>query len=244
MVEKAVEVAHAEKGALFAFDPREQELRMVAHAGLSPAIRSLGFKVGESVTGRAVLWGRPITIPDVETDTEHEVRVDLARREGIRAILTMPLMSKEQVVGALSVYHTQPHAFTDDEITRLRLYGHQAAIAIENARLFAATEQRASELATLQEIGQAVTSRLELPAVLEAVVAGAMRLLATQHTQIILWDEAAQSIRFGAAVGTEAERVRNQKFKLGLGINGTVALTRQPMILDDYQASPYAVPEC
>ncbi|MBI2458383.1 MAG: PAS domain S-box protein, partial [candidate division NC10 bacterium] len=148
MVEKAVEVAHAEKGALFAFDPREQELRTVAHAGLSPAIRSLGFKVGESVTGRAVLWGRPIAIPDVETDTEHEVRVDLARREGIRAILTMPLMSKEQVVGALSVYHTQPHAFTDDEITRLRLYGHQAAIAIENAQLYQASREHAARLET------------------------------------------------------------------------------------------------
>ncbi|MBI4735770.1 MAG: GAF domain-containing protein, partial [candidate division NC10 bacterium] len=86
-------------------------------------------------------------------------------------------------------------------------------------------------------------ARLELPAVLEGVVAGALRLLSSQHAQILLWDEVTQTLRYGAAVGPEADRVRVQVFELDRGTNGRVAQTRQPMILDDYQASPYALPD-
>ncbi len=72
---------------------------------------------------------------------------------------------------------------------------------------------------------------------------GAMRLLGSPFAQIVLWDEATQSLRFGAARGAEAERVRSHTWAVGQGANGTVALTREPLILDDYQASPYALYE-
>jgi hypothetical protein len=116
-------------------------------------------------------------------------------------------------------------------------------VAIENARLFNSAERRATELTVLREIGRAMSSRLDLSTVLEAVVAGAMRLLESQFAQILMWDEARQQLCFGAALGPEAERVRSMRLEVGRGINGTVALTREPMILDDYQASPYALPE-
>jgi signal transduction histidine kinase len=80
--------------------------------------------------------------------------------------------------------------------------------------------------------------------VFEAIVAGASRLLASDFAQLVLWDEATGQLRFGAARGPSAERVKAQAFVLGRGINGVVAQQRQPMILNDYAASPYAIPEC
>ncbi|HWU41575.1 MAG TPA: GAF domain-containing protein, partial [Candidatus Acidoferrum sp.] len=138
---------------------------------------------------------------------------------------------------------TEPAPFTETDLQLLVTLCTQAAGAIENARLFRSAERRASELATLREIQQAISARLELPARLEAVAAGAMRLLGSQHTQIILYDEQNQQLRFGAAIGPEAERVRLQTLELGRGVNGTVAVTRKAMILNDYQASPYALPD-
>jgi GAF domain-containing protein len=153
------------------------------------------------------------------------------------------------VIGTLGLYGGASDdpgdaaTFADEDLQLLVTLSTQAAVAVENARLLHAAEHRATELAALREVGPAITSRLELSAALEAVVAGAMRLLDSQHTQIILWDEETQRLRLGAALGPEAERVRSQTLELGRGVNGTVALTRQPMILDDYQASPYALPE-
>ncbi len=165
------------------------------------------------------------------------------------SVVCVPLFRQGQVVGTLGVFGKQPEgpgepeAFSEPDLQLLTTLSTRAVAAIENARLFAAAEQRATELNVLREIGQAITSRLELPAVLEAVVAGAMQLLGSQYTQILLWDEEDRRLRYGAALGPEGERVRTQKFELGRGVNGTVALTRQPMMLDDYQASPYALPE-
>ncbi len=187
----------------------------------------------------------PALVPDLRGD------VRLAEGAGGEAgsALCAPLIQRGIVIGTLGLYGkagrepAQPATFTEGDLQLLVTLCAQASVAIQNARLFSAAEQRATELAALREIGQAITSQIELPAVLEAVVAGAMRLLNTQHTQVIVWDEQSQRLRYGAALGTEAERVRTQTLELGRGINGTVALTRQPMILDDYQASPYALPE-
>ncbi len=160
-----------------------------------------------------------------------------------------PLFRQEVVIGSLGLYgrvgggSAGPAEFGETDLQLLVTLCVQVAVAIDNARLFSAADRRASELAALREIGQAITTRPELSAVLEAVAAGAMRLLGNQFAQVILWDEADQRLRFGAAIGPEAERVRSQTWELGRGINGTVAITRKPMILYDYQASPYALPE-
>ncbi len=186
----------------------------------------------------------PILIPDLRQDARFAGRAG----DEIAAALCAPLVREGAVIGTLGVYGRSGKSpeeratFGDPEQELLVTLGVQVAIAIENARLFTTAEQRATELSVLREIGQVITSRLELPAVLEAVVAGAMRLLGSQYTQILLWDEEDRRLRYGTALGPETERVRTQTFELGRGVNGTVALTRQPMMLDDYQASPYALP--
>jgi signal transduction histidine kinase len=193
----------------------------------------------------SIRTARPLVIPEVVAEPLLAPVREGLKPLDLRSMIVMPLIVREKTIGAISLgYVGQARTFTDEQIGVLRSFATQAAIAIEKARLFAAAEQRATELDTLLEIDQAITARLEMSAVLEAMVAGAMRLLGNPFAQLILWDEATQRLRFGAALGPEAERVRSQTFEMGRGINGTVALSRQPMILDDYRASPYAIPEC
>jgi len=219
------------------------ELRLTSRfdAEGGPDVAGVDALLAERVRREAA----PALIPDIGREAR------LADHAGsvTGSALCAPLIHQGIVIGTLGLYckaggePTQPATFLEGDLQLLVTLCAQATVAIANARLFSAAEQRATELAALREIGQAITSQIELPAVLEAVVAGAMRLLCTQHTQIILWDEESQRLRHGAALGSEAERVRTQTLELGRGINGTVARTRQPMILDDYQTSPYVLPE-
>ena len=158
--------------------------------------------------------------------------------------LGMPLLNEGSLLGTLCVFRQGggPDFSPSDERLAEALAG-QVSAAVASALRLAAAEQLAAELAAVQEIGQAITSRLELSAVLEAVAAGALGLLGSQHAQIILWDQATQALRYGAAIGPEAERVRAQHFAMDRGVNGVVARTRQPLVVNDYQASPYALPE-
>ncbi len=200
------------------------------------------FRHGMGLIGTVVAERQPIVCEEVAQDPRF-LNKAWAAVEGLISCVCLPLIQAERVCGALLIYTRVPHAFTDNEVSLLRSLSAHAAIAIERARLFAATGQRASELSALRDVGHAISSQLELFAVLKAVVTGATHLLGSQHAQILLWDEASQNLRYGAASGSEAERVRAQTLEPGRGVNGTVALTRQPMILDDYQGSPYALPE-
>ena len=239
----AVKALRARTAILRLVDRETGELRLASRFDLEGGAACAG---ADGPLAEVVRQGKaPALIPDLRQSppfAEH------AGSEPASAVCA-PLFRQEVVIGTLGLYgrvgggSAEAAEFGETDLQLLVTLCTQVAVAIENAQLFSAAERRASELATLREIGQAITTRLELSAVLEAVVAGAMRLLGSQFAQIILWDEASQRLRYGAAVGPEAERVRTQIFELGRGINGTVALTRKPMILDDYQASPYALPE-
>jgi len=183
-------------------------------------------------------------IPDLR---QHPPFAEYAGGE-MASALCAPLFRQGVVIGTLSLYDKTGEAgevvaFEEVDSQLLATLCTQVVVAIENARLFNAAERRAAELTLLREIGRAMSSRLDLSAVLEAVVAGAMRLLGSQFAQILLWDEEHRQLRYGAARGPEAERVRTMRLEPGRGVSETVALTRQPMILDDYQASAYVLPE-
>jgi signal transduction histidine kinase len=225
-------------------DKEEGAIRVAAAVG-RPAEMLEGFAVplGKGTSGLVAATGEPLFIEDCQNDPRNYMYADQDRKLGIQTYLGLPIKIRDEVLGVLTFNTTEPHQYSPAELTYLASFADQAAIAIENARLFTAADTRASELDTLREIGQAVTARLELPAALEAVVAGARRILDAQHSEISLWDEERQNLRFGAAQGTEVARVRMREYELGRGVNGTVALTRKPLVVDDYQASPYALPE-
>jgi len=242
IVTEASRMAGTPHVSVMLVDKTANTLQVAAQTG-DPMPAGFTIPLGMDLSGIVAQTGEPLSSPD----TPNDPRSLLAERDrglGLLSYLGLPIKVRSEVLGVLTFDTTTPRRFTPQEITYLTSFADQAAIALENARLYAAAAHRAAELAALQEVGQAITARLELPAVLEAVVAGVTRLLGNPFAQIILWDEDGQSLRYGAAIGPEAERVRAQTFALGRGINGVVAATRQPMVLDDYQSSPYVVPEC
>lgn len=187
----------------------------------------------------------PILIPDLRDDDRFALH---APPRPVSAI-AVPLLQRHVLIGTICVFDKipgqpgEPVVFEERDVNLLVALGTEAGIAIDNARLYRAASQRAEGLSALREVGEAIVGRLELSEVLEAVAAGALRLLGSQHSQILLWDEEAQRLRYGSAVGSEAERIKVQSFVGSRGINAAVARSRQPVLLDDYQSSPYALPE-
>jgi GAF domain-containing protein len=187
----------------------------------------------------------PILIPDLSQDARFAPQVPA---RPISA-LAVPLLQRDTFLGTLCLLDKiaatpgEPAAFEERDVNLLLSLATEAGIAIENARLFQAASQHAAELAALREVGQAITGQLKLSSVLEAIVTGTTRLLDSQYSQVLLWDETTQQLRYGAALGPEAERVRVQVFAEGRGVNAAVARTREAVLLDDYQASPYALPD-
>ena len=122
--------------SLMLLDEAKQMLVIKATQALSPAYRNKPpIQVGQSVSGRAVKERQPISVLDV-TQANGYMYPEIAAREGLKSLLSVPMMIKERATGVLNLYTTTEHQFSRDEIQVLSTIANQAAVAIEHTRVF------------------------------------------------------------------------------------------------------------
>ncbi len=115
--------------------PGGGELRIAATQSLSEDYRRKpSLKVGQSISGRAVLERRAIMVADVKQERDY-MFPDLARKEGLCALLSVPMLNRDRVVGVINTYTSIPHTFSLEEIKVMQAIANQAAIAIEHTTL-------------------------------------------------------------------------------------------------------------
>ena len=139
---------NVEKGAIVALDEREGIFRIQASHGFSKAyVESLAINPDEaqSPTTRAIRSGMPVQVSDTETDPNFTNARDRARAEGYRSILAIPLNTQHAPPSALLVFRSEPHEFSEREVTLLSNFANHAAMAIENAVLYARSDTRLQE---------------------------------------------------------------------------------------------------
>jgi signal transduction histidine kinase len=137
VVAHACRLMEARIASLLLVDKDSGRLRPAATYGASDAYLALPDReVTASLTGEVIKSGRPLYIPDVRE--EGHVRLsELARQEGFCTLLSVPLRTKTDIIGALNVYTTELRHFDENDIRLLALLASQSAIAIENAQLYA-----------------------------------------------------------------------------------------------------------
>lgn len=117
------------------WDEKKNELRVVAAQALDPDYRNKPpVKVNGSLTGKTVLTKQPVIVKDVRKEPSYQFR-DLAVRQGLVSLLSVPMMYKNKVLGVLNSYKPSEHNFSSDEISFVRSVANQCAAAIENTRL-------------------------------------------------------------------------------------------------------------
>ena len=109
--------------------------------------------------GRALLEGRAVHIPDVKADPEYTL-VEGQRLGDYRTVLAVPMLREGVPIGVLSLTRSEVRPFTDKQIELASTFADQAAIAIENVRLFESVEARTRELAASLEDLRTTQDRL------------------------------------------------------------------------------------
>jgi PAS domain S-box-containing protein len=133
---------------IVALDEQRGMFRAQASRGLSQRYTDqLSINPSEplSVTLRAIRSGEPVQISDTETDESFAISRPRARAEGYRSILAVPLNTQHAPPSALLVYRPEPHRFSEREINLLTNFANHAAMAIENATLYARSDMRLKE---------------------------------------------------------------------------------------------------
>jgi class 3 adenylate cyclase len=165
LVQSAARLCAADKGAIFQQDG--DVLRMAANYGFSPeaeqyAAENPGPVNRGSVTGRVMLEGKAIHIPDVLADPEYAAFARSYQRVfGYRTYLGVPLLRDGTTIGSFSLTRDKVSPFTEKQIELVRTFADQAVIAIENARLVNELRQRTEEVEELnQQLEQRVASQV------------------------------------------------------------------------------------
>lgn len=141
--------------SILLYDEASRSLGIAATQSLSPAYRDKpGVPLDRSVSGRAVVTRQPQVIPDVQADETYGFR-EVAKAEGITSMLCVPMLIRGQAIGVINSYSHSPRAYSADDIKMLSLVAGQAAIAIENARLQAATAAFQEDLETRKLVARA-----------------------------------------------------------------------------------------
>jgi two-component system, NtrC family, sensor kinase len=162
IVAKATQLSGTEAGAIYVFDDVKQEFQLRATYGLDSAIvaelKASHIRLGETAISEAVERKIPIQIPDIQNDLSATLGIIV--RAGFRALLYVPLLGTEQIVGALIVRRKKPGEFPKSTIELLQTFAAQSVLAIQNARLFERVETRTRELAKSLEDLRAAQDRL------------------------------------------------------------------------------------
>jgi GAF domain-containing protein/anti-sigma regulatory factor (Ser/Thr protein kinase) len=204
--------------------------------------------------GRAIIDRQVIHIPDLEAVRETEYPgARGGRRPGgapivLRTTLAVPLLREGIAIGAILIRRTEVKPFTDKQIALLKTFADQAVIAIENVRLFQELEARTRELArsvgelkALGEVGQAVSSTLDLQTVLNTIVRHAVQLSGTSGGVIYECNGASEELHLRASYRMEEELVeayRVTPLRIGQGATGRSAAMRGPVQVVDLPNEP------
>ncbi|MBE9507558.1 MAG: GAF domain-containing protein, partial [Chloroflexi bacterium] len=194
----------------------------------------------------------PLAIEDITQDYPHfKDEVDTYESGRIVSWLGVPLMVKGQAIGVITLDRVQKRPYTAEEAQLAMTFASQAAIAIENARLYEVVRQelakreqaqealrrRAEELAALQATLLDITAPHDLPVLLQTIVERAARLLNALGGGMYLCDPDRGQVRCMVSHNTPRDHT-GTVLEYGEGAAGTVAQTGEPLIIDDYRIWP------
>jgi len=155
IVTVTAEIMDSKVCALMLLDEKTGELILKATQSMSEAYNTKpNLKIGEGIAGRVALENRPKAVYDISKEPEYKSK-DIASKEGLKSLLSVPLAVKGKVIGVLNNYTSYSHKFTKAEIDVLTTVANQAAIVIENAGLMSKTKVIQEELETRKIVERA-----------------------------------------------------------------------------------------
>ena len=170
------------------YDERREELNFELFVDKGERLERFSMPLAEGgLAGWIVRSRQPLLIHNLEEEKDNlPAEAIVAGGEHSKSWLGMPLMVKDYVIGAISVQSHQPHAFDEGHKRLLAAIASQAALVIENVRLYAQTQQRVKELSSLFQASVATSSSLEVEEVLRNLAKRVARVV--DATSVSIWD--------------------------------------------------------
>jgi signal transduction protein with GAF and PtsI domain len=222
--------------SIYLLEQESESLVLEATTGLATeAVGQARLQLGEGLTGWAAQEGQAVAVADAGLDPRYKYLPE-TKETRFQSLLAVPLVNQGRVIGAMNVQTRIYHQFSDDEIELLGLIADLAAGALEKAMLYEGMQRQITELSTLADVSETITSPRYLDEMLEVVVEMAARVMKARLCSLMLLDESTGELILRATQHLSAAYRDKPPLKEGEGIVGLVAQTGQPMTILDVGA--------
>ncbi len=209
--------------SLWILDEKDQRLKLKATQSISEEyLKERSLAMGEGVVGYVASHNKPVAILDVLKDPLYKEK-ELARREGLVSMLSVPMCIKSRVVGVINCYTSYPHPFSKMEEEMLTTVANQAAICIDNSGLM---------------------ETLDIDEILRLVLEGVTKNIGFDRARLYLVNEKKNILECKMAVGVDEDRIKG--VVLSLDKNDSVVarsiFEKKPFVIPEAQNDPRVNP--
>jgi len=209
--------------SLWILDERDQRLKLKATQSISEEyLEERSLAIGEGVVGHVALHNKPMTIANVLKEPLYKEK-ELARREGLVSMLSVPMCIKDKVIGVINCYTSYPRTFSKSEEEMLSTVANQAAICIENSGLM---------------------ETLDIDEILRLVLEGVIKNIGFDRARLYLVNERRDVLECKMAVGVDVEKIKGIELPLDpeASIVSRSVMEKKPYIIPDARMDPRVNP--
>jgi len=237
VAEAAVDLTGADESYLLLLDEATGNLYLRAQANMGDEeTKNFWVKVNDSIAGQVVHSGQPLTLS--RNSNSLKVKTGLT----VYSLVNVPVILNDTVIGVLGADNRhQQRVFTKDDEKLLALLAEWAAIAIQNAKLYADTKQLGRDMQLANEVSRLVTGTLDVEEIPRLLLQRTTEIVGAECGSLALIDKERGGVIFQVAYdngGQEIKELENFMMPLGEGIIGNVAQSGQPIIANDVQHHP------
>jgi signal transduction histidine kinase/CheY-like chemotaxis protein len=190
------------------------------------------FPLGTGLASKVISTRQPLMLGTLEEEIAHGAYFPpeiIEQGSGLfsQSWLGVPIMVKDQVLGIMALSDTDPHAFNQNHLHLLQTLSSNVGVAIENARLFQAEQQRVAELAAINAVSSALASELNLSALINLVGEQTRAIFDADIAYVALLDKANNSINFPYTYGEDSAPIRYSE-----GLVSKVIKTSKPLLIN------------
>ena len=239
ITQQACSLLEADRGSLYLLDRETGELHSRMALGLPG--KTIRLKLHQGVAGLVAATGESIVVDEAYADVRFYRAVDEATGYRTRQVLCVPIKSRRgDVLGVLELLNKRSGNFTPEDQEVLVLLASQVGVALTNAQLHDGLRTNLDRLSRLMKIGAAISSELDLDALLRTISETTSHLLHAERSTVFLVDRARNELWSRVAEGLDRQEIR---IPLTAGIAGMVASTGAPIRISDAYTDPRFNPE-
>ncbi len=230
---------------IYLFDRTKEELILrAADNDFSGVVGKIHLKLGEGITGWVARERKPVSVPkEAWKDPRFKFYPEMQEGE-FESMLSVPLVTHGDILGVINVRTRIPHDYTQNQVRLLSGIANQVAGVIERSRRFKQLEKHASQLTTLSEVSQAITSNMYLEELLHLFVTMTAQTMNYKICTVALVDNEKQELVVKATQAENKDYAKKPNLKVGESVSGTAVREKRTVtVYDLQQTADYRFPD-